>query len=141
MQKHLNIPILQLSTLFVFVFKYSTLFEYIQIVSVFTNSIRYLYSFQNAKRILFGIRSKITIRPNTGPKILLNKRVFQTFNFSYVLLVLEKIWPEQTEQQICIQFQNNEKVSVTIQYQNQQMEIMNNKILTIQHVDLGIFGI
>ena len=59
--------ILQLSTLFVFVFEYFTLFEYIRIVSVFTNSIRYSYSFQIAKRILFGIRirSKITIRPNT----------------------------------------------------------------------------
>ena len=61
MYKHLNVPILQFLTLFVFVF------EYIRIVSVFTNSIQYSYSFQIAKRILFGIRirSKITIRPNT----------------------------------------------------------------------------
>ena len=71
MQKHHDIPILQLSTLFVFVFEYFTLFKYIRIVSVFTNSIQYSYLFQISKRILFviRIRSKITTRPNTGCKL------------------------------------------------------------------------
>ena len=78
---------MQFLTLFVFAFEYFTLFEYIRIVSVFTNSIRYSYSFQIAKRILFGIRirSKITIRPNTGNNYNITRHQEKPGNSSAIL--------------------------------------------------------
>ena len=90
---------LQLFTLFVFVFEYFTLFEYIRIVSVFTNSIRIRFKLPNeyysvfvfVPKSLFVPTLKSAHRPDSSG-LIANGAAGPAISRRYFLVFSMKTW-------------------------------------------------